>query len=148
VTAETIVCATRGGASSRAVQKRAITIARDQGKRLVFLYVIDPPAIHEQEPRLVAAVKAELAWIGRTLLNIASARAEAEEVAAEITIQEGQVRDEICTFLRQQSAELLLMGAPRGTSATIIGDDAIEQFAAQIERETGVPVEIVRVDEA
>ena len=46
--------------------------------------------------------------------------------------------------MEEESADLLLLGAPRGTSASILGDDPVERFAESIERESGVPVEIVR----
>ena len=63
---------------------------------------------------------------------------------SEIVIREGPVQDEICRFITEREAELLLIGAPRGTTAVIFGDDKVEQFAADIEKTTGIPVEIVR----
>ena len=42
--------------------------------------------------------------------------------------------------------DLLMLGAPRGTTANVFGDDTIEQLAEAITKETAVPVEIVRPD--
>lgn len=139
-----IVCATRGGAGSRAVQQRAIQYAQQQGHELVFLFVIDTTSLRELEEKMGAAVREELYWLGRTLLLIARRRADNAHIASEVVIREGVVRDEIISFLDERSADLLLLGAPRGTTDTLFGDDAIEQYARSIQTQSGVPVEIVR----
>ena len=94
--------------------------------------------------RLQVALQYELNWLGNALLNIAHKRAENRRIASKIVIREGKVADEIVSFLEEESADLLLLGAPRGTSASTLGDDQVERFAESIERESGVPVEIVR----
>ena len=139
-----VVCATRGGAGSRAVQERAIDYARQRELGLVFLFVIDISDLEDADEKLRSAVLAEMAWLGRALLQIAHQRAQGAGIVSEIVIREGKVRDEICRFLDERSAEMLLLGAPRGTTATIFGDDVVEQFAVTVEDATGVPVEIVR----
>jgi len=120
-----IICATRGGAGSRAVQERAIQYAQEHGHILV-------------------ALREELRWLGLTLLLIARNRADAAQIDSEIIIREGVVRDEIVNFIDEKSADLLFLGAPRGTTAKLFGDDLVEQFAKSIENESGVAVEIVR----
>ena len=139
-----IVCATRGGAGSRAVQERAIGYALQRELKLVFLFVIDISSLYDADDKLRQAVLAEMSWLGHALLQIAHQRALSAGIDSEIVIREGQVRDEICRFLDERSAEILLLGAPRGTTATIFGDDVVEQFAASVEKATGIPVEIVR----
>ncbi|UCG22619.1 MAG: universal stress protein [Chloroflexota bacterium] len=139
-----IVCATRGGAGSRAVQERAIRYALERDTKLIFLFVIDISTLDGAEDKMRPAVLAEMTWLGHALLQFAHQRARDAGIASEIVIREGQVRDEICRFLEERSAEMLLLGAPRGTTATIFGDDVVEQFAATVEETTGIPVEIVR----
>jgi nucleotide-binding universal stress UspA family protein len=139
-----IVCATRGGAGSRAVQQAAITYARERGTGLVFLFVIDTSSLENEEAEMVAAVRDELLFLGHTLLRIAKKRAANYQVKAEIIVRDGNVKQQISKFLDESSAELLLLGAPRGTTDTIFGDDVIEQFAESIHRDTGVEVEIIR----
>jgi nucleotide-binding universal stress UspA family protein len=75
---------------------------------------------------------------------IARRRADNSQVASEVVIREGIVREEIIRFVNERSAELLLLGAPRGTTDTLFGDDIIEQYARSIQEETGVLVEVVR----
>lgn len=141
-----IICATRGGEGSRAAQLEAIRAARAQDERLTFLYVVDQAQIDGHDELLKGAVRAEVNWLGRVLLQIARQRAERAGLEAEVVIREGAVKEEIEAFLRQSDASLLLLGAPRGTSPAF-GDDALEQFAHTIEEDTGVPVRVVRPED-
>lgn len=141
---KTIVCATRGGAGSRAVQQRAIEYAIQREMKLVFLFVIDISTLDDADEKLRPAVRDEMAWLGLALLRIAEQRAQSAGIDSEIVIRDGLVRDEICRLIEERSAELLLLGAPRGTTATIFGDDVVEEFAANLEDSTGITVEIVR----
>lgn len=144
----TIVCATRGGEGSRAVQTAAIRRAKATGSQLKYLYIADPNSLDEDiDEGLKTAILAELYWFGGTLLRIAHNRAEEEHLDSEIYIREGHVVEEIIRFAQEVQADLLLLGAPRGTSANVFGDDTIEQLARQIEGEAGVRVEIIRPNE-
>lgn len=139
-----IVCATRGGEGSRAVQRKAIRIAEAQEKHLVFLYVIDTSDMDPADETLLPAIKQEMFWLGRALVLIAQKRANLEGIQADVVIREGDVPTEIAKFLKEANASLLLLGAPRNTTANVFGDDAVELFAAEIEERTGVPVQLVR----
>lgn len=139
-----IVCATRGGEGSRAVQIAAIHEAKEAKRPLIFLYVTDPASLGPIDDVLIDAVRAELDWMGETLLRTAQRRADAAHLVSEVRIRVGGVREEIVRFLRDVHADLLLMGAPRGTTANVFGDDAIEQFAERVQESTGVQVSIIR----
>ncbi len=138
-----IVCATRGGESSRIVQLEAIRLARTQDKSLTFIYVVDSGVMDKVDEGLKTAVHNELLWMGKTLLRIAQRRAGSADLNAELIVREGNVRDEICRFLDESDAAMLLLGAPRGATADVIGDDAIEQFAASIQARNGADVRII-----
>lgn len=139
-----IVCATRGGAGSRAAQERAIRFAAENQHDLVFLYVVDTSNMEEADRYLEPAVKNELIWLGRTLLRIAQRRAERANIDSEVIIRQGNVKDALCRILEERSAEALFLGAPRGTTSSTFGDDTVELFAQEIQRSANVPVEIVR----
>ncbi|MEZ4646992.1 MAG: universal stress protein [Chloroflexota bacterium] len=139
-----IVCATRGGEGSRAVQLAAIERSKAGKQPLIFLYVTDPSTIRDADESLLPAIQMELDWMGSTLLRIAQQRASHAGIKAKLEIRHGDVREEIGRFLGETHAEVLLLGAPRGTSANVFGDDAVEQFAIAIEDKTGVPVEVIR----
>jgi nucleotide-binding universal stress UspA family protein len=143
-----IVCATRGGAGTRAVQRRAIEYASDSSAKLIFLYVSDTSSMGEIKDSLLPAIQAEMDWLGKALLRVAQKRAQGVGVASEIALRRGDVREEIGRFLAEQSADMLLLGAPRDTTTHIFGDDAIERFATSIQEQTGVKVEIVRPEES
>lgn len=144
-----IVCATRGGEGSRAAQMVAIEKAKETDKPLLFLYVVDPDSLEEEiDDSLKDAILAELDWMGETLLRIAQKRADAAYLSTEVKIRRGNVREEIIRFMKDMDADLLVLGAPRGTTANVFGDDAIERLAETIREETAVSVEIVRPDYA
>ena len=145
---KSIVCATRGGEGSRAAQMAAIREARQTGKPLIFLYVTDTSSVGNVDELLLPALRAELNWMGRTLLQVAKQRAEAAGLLAHVEILEGQVQEEIGRFLQEADADLLILGAPRGTTANVFGDDAVEHFAQSIQAKTGVRVQVMRPDSA
>lgn len=141
-----IVCATRGGEASRAVQMAAIEQAKTTGNQLVFLYVVSPDTVTDIEPGLEDTVIEELVWVGKAMLNVAEYRARSEGVTAEKVVRVGDVREEICEYLAERQADLLLLGAPRETTISIFGDDPVERFASSIYEYTGVDVAVVRPD--
>ncbi|MGH2538388.1 MAG: universal stress protein [Candidatus Promineifilaceae bacterium] len=143
-----IVCAMRGGPGSRAVQRRAVELAAQAGKRLIFLYVVDVASVPGAEGKLGQAARAELTWLGQTLLAIAVHRADNKGVPAQAALREGDPRHEISRFLAENAAELLLLGAPRRATGAFGAHDSIEAFAQAIQDESGLPVEIVRPDGA
>jgi len=139
-----IVCATRGGEGSHAVQIAAIRQAKETGCPLVFLYVTDPSSLGSFEGGVLTAVRKELNWMGETLLRTAQRRADDAQLHSEVRIRQGNVREEISHFLKEHDAGLLLLGTPRGTTANVFGDDAVEKFAQSIMDSTGVKVGLIR----
>ncbi len=139
-----IVCATRGGEGSRAVQLAAIDRAKQMGKKLVFLFVADSHVVERVDESLQTAVRGELIWMGNVMLQIAKLRAGARHTQVQLVVRVGDFEEDICRFLHESKADLLLLGAPRGTSATVFGDDAIEKFAQSIQAATNVNVEVIR----
>ncbi len=141
---ESIVCATRGGEGSRAVQEAAIERATSTKRPLLFLYVVAMDDEETYDEPLHSAVIAELSWMGQALLHIAQERALEAGINASVHIRTGDLREEIVRFLEESNATLLLLGAPRNATAYAFGDDAIEQFSAEVQASSGVEVEIVQ----
>ncbi len=138
-----IVCATRGGGSSRIVQLEAIRLARTQKRPLTFIYIVDSNVMDKVDAGLKTAVYNELLWMGKTLLRIAQRRAGSADLNAELVVREGNVQDEISRFLDESEAVMLLLGAPRGATADVVGDDGIETFAASIQSGRKTEIRIV-----
>ncbi|HFC12074.1 MAG TPA: universal stress protein [Anaerolineae bacterium] len=142
-----VVCSTRGGQGSRAAQIAAIDLARRENARLVFLYVVDETLFSDVDAVMQSALKEELLWIGQSLLQLARNRGRALGVSAETVILEGNFTQQLIAFLRETKPISMVLGAPRGTTLNIFGDDQIEKFAIEIEGETGVDVLLVRPEE-
>lgn len=140
---ECIVCATRGGEGSRAAQMAAIRRAQQEGKPLVFLYVTAPESLGDVDDQLLPAIRQELNWMGQTLLQVAKGRAETAGLKAAVEIREGTVQTEIERFLQESKAAALILGAPRGLTANVFGDNAVELFAQSIQEDTGVEVQVI-----
>lgn len=137
-----IVCAIRGGAGSRAVQNVAIGEALASDAPLVFLYVIDRRVLEACEANMQPSVRNELYWMGKTLVRIAVARAQAAGLRRVTwAVREGEVREEIVRAVSARPTRLLLIGASRRD--THEGPDAAAGFAAWVQATTGVTVEIV-----
>lgn len=139
-----VVCATRGGEGSRAAKQLAIEEARARELPLVFLFVVHPAGLSDYNPSLGEAITRELEWVGRVLLGVGRQRAERQGVISETVVVEGDVRAEIQRFVVERSAALLVLGAPRGTTANVFGDDEIEREAESIAAATRVEVRVAR----
>lgn len=144
----TIVCATRGGEASRTIQLEAIRMAKEEGKKLIFFYVVDLYALGELQSHMVGAMRKEMTWFGRALLEIARNRAARLGVKADLAIRDGAFTDELKTLLAQTRAEVLILGQPKPQNETrVFTQNAIETFAAEIEHDTGVRVLIISSEE-
>jgi nucleotide-binding universal stress UspA family protein len=140
-----IVCATRGGESSRHTQEKAIELAQEQGAPLFFLYVADPDFAGPLSDEMQAAVVDELKRLGRALLSIAQSRAERAGLRAHMEVRCcGTVQDMIAGYLQEVEASTLVIGAPRRSSISPVFDPRrMDRFAEAIHRATGVKVVVV-----
>lgn len=130
-----IVCATGNGDASRIVQRRAVELAREEKKKLVFLHIVDVARLGELDPALIPAAQREMAWLGEATLHLAQERARRQGVDASFAIRFGPVLPELERFVKEQRADLLLLGQPT--------NDALLKFAQTIEGDTSVPVQLV-----
>ncbi len=141
----TIVCATRSGEASRPLQNRAVQLALERQAGLVFVYVVAPDTRLDLDEQLVPAISHELFWFAEATLNIAKIRARQAGVHVETTVRRGAVEDEIENVIREYQAELLVIGGSQARAGQHFSEDGVENFARQMEANTGVPVEIVRL---
>lgn len=138
-----IVCATRAGEGSRAVQQAAIALAKETGQHLIFLYIIESRILESLEEPMRPYVRTELYWLAKSLLNIAENRAKADDLSPSLIIREGQVQDEIAEIVKEMDAGCLLLGAPRHNRANTFAEEAINEFAKAIHQATGVTVRVI-----
>ncbi len=143
-----IVCATRGGEASRRTQERAIALAKERETPLIFLCVFDSRLAERLDDALAAAVRKEQQWLGRALLGIAQARAQAQNLAAEAVVRSGPVLETIEEYLRQVDAAALVIGEPKTDSPlAAFASNRVYEFAERIQQDTGVEVIVVTPDE-
>ncbi|HID62633.1 MAG TPA: universal stress protein [Anaerolineae bacterium] len=138
-----ILCATRGGEASFRAQDRAISLAKERGDELIFLYVVDL-AFLDKKAALVINIKESMDKMGEFLLIMAQERAEAQGVQARALLREGKVRQEIKAAASEESVALVVLGRPvREDGSRIFALEDLQNFAAELEAETGAEVVIV-----
>lgn len=139
-----IVCATRAGEGSRAVQMAAIREAKETGQHLVFLYIVESRYYESVDEAMRPFVRGELYWFAKTLLRIAENRAKTAGIIPELVTREGLVQDEITKFVNNSPTSALFLGTPRQHKSNTFDSEAIDRFTLSLQDMTGVPVRIVR----
>jgi nucleotide-binding universal stress UspA family protein len=137
-----ILCATRGGEASYQTQDQAISLARQHGDTLIFLYVVDTHFLDKTAAPIVVDVVQQMQHMGEFLLAMAQERAESQGVSVRCIWRSGRVRDEIKAVTREEQVDIVVLGRPIGEANTFDVEE-LEAFAAEIEAETGCQVVIV-----
>lgn len=137
-----ILCATRGGEASYRTQDQAISLARQRGDSLIFLYVIDTHFLDKTAAPIVVDVGNQLQAMGEFLLAMAQEKAESQGVPVRSICRPGRVRDEIKAVARDEQVDIVVLGRPAG-EADAFAMEELKAFAAEIEFETNSQVVIV-----
>lgn len=133
----TILCPTRGGQASSSSQDEAIAIAKERGDDLLFLYVVNLHFLDKTAAPIVVDVVDELQQMGEFMLLMAKERAENQGVRTRTIARKGEVREEIKKAAQEEGVSLVLLGKPAGEQSAFQLAE-LEQFAAEIETETGI----------
>lgn len=138
-----ILCATRGGEASIKTQDAVITIAKQTGATILFLYVVDVEFLkltaRGVRPDVVAR---EMEHMGEFLLAMACERAAAQGVKAEMCLRHGLLFDALVSAARDEGVDSIAFGRPAGPESSFSLSD-LEAMAAKIEAETGIETLIV-----
>ena len=140
-----ILCATRGGVAQH-TQDAAISLARERGDTLLFLYVVDLQFLNKTAAGIVVDIENEITKMGEFLLLMAKERAAAQGVEAETMSRKGKLREELKTAAGEEGVSLVVLGRPASEQSVFQLPD-LEAFAAEIEAETGVEARIIGWDE-
>lgn len=139
-----IVCATRGGEAGRRTQERAIALAKERDRKLIFVAVFDPCFAGDLSDELAVAVQQEQMWLGRALLGIARARARKAGVEAGTVVRCGPILETIEAYLREVGAAMLIIGEPKvGSALAAFQPGLVQSFAQQVRQDTSVEVIVV-----
>ncbi len=137
-----ILCATRGGEASYRTQDKAIALAKERGDTLLFLYVADLHFLDKTAASIVVDVATEIEHMGEFLLAMAQERAREAGVAASLITRKGDVRQEIKAAAVEEGVALVVLGRPADQTSRF-KLEALRGFAAEIEKETGIPAVIL-----
>ncbi len=137
-----ILCATRGGEAGYNTQDKAISLAKEHGDTLLFLYVVDLHFLDKTAAPIVVDVEDEITDMGEFILLMAKERAAAQHVQAESTCRKGKVRQEIKHVAQEEGVSLVVLGKPAGKESAFQMAE-LEAFAKEIEAETGAETIIV-----
>lgn len=137
-----ILCATRGGETSYQTQDQAITLARQRGDTLIFLYVIDVHFLDKIAAPIVVDVGQQVQNMGEFLLAMAQERAESQGVSVRCICRRGPVRNEIKAVAREEGVDVVVLGRPAGEANTFTVE-GLKALAAEIEAKTASQVVIV-----
>lgn len=136
-----IVCAIRGGPSSRITIDQAIRLAQKTRLPLNFLYVVNLDFLVRTESSRVRNITKEMEQMGDFILLAARSTAEEMGVAANGIVRHGDVGEEIIALAKELKADYVVLGRPRGEheddAFTI---DRLEDFRQRIEEESGAEV--------
>ena len=137
-----ILYATRGGEASYPTQDTVISLAKEQGDELVFLYVVDTSFLNQTAAPRVVDIDLRLEKLGRFQLTMAKERATGQGLTAEAIVRHGNLRTALIEVAKEIGATLIVLGRPLGSTA-VFKDAALQVFAYDIQAETGVGVRIL-----
>lgn len=136
-----IVCAIRGGPDSDHTIEEAITLAKETGQHLIFLYVVNLDFLSHTSHSRVQTISKEMHQLGDFILLNAQARAEARNTQADTVVRHGNVGEEIIQLSREIDAEYVVLGEPSGQGERdTFTQERLHQFIEHIENAGGVKV--------
>ena len=139
-----IVSAIRGGPDSQLTIEKAITFSKETHLPLFFLYVVNLDFLVRTETSRVHTLSEEMQELGKFILLLASAKAEAQNIEVQTFVRQGDVKEEMIKFCQEQDADYVIMGQPRRQKDTdMFTSQRLEDFVQRIEAETDARVILV-----
>ncbi|HEY70988.1 MAG TPA: universal stress protein [Anaerolineae bacterium] len=137
-----ILCATRGGEASYRTQDKVITLAKESGDELLFLFVMDLHFLDRTAAPIVVDVTNNIADMGEFLLLMAKERAAKQGVEARTLIREGEVIEELEKAAQEEAVSLIVLGSPVGEES-LFELVELERLAERIQANAGIRVQIL-----
>lgn len=134
-----VLCATRGGEASIPTQEKAISLAKEKGLALAFLYVADSSFLNKTAAAVVVDVDEELVHMGEFLLTMAVERASEKDISAEAVIRTGIIREVLPQVSHELGATMIVLGRPAGESSRF-QESEFEKFIAWLQEETDTTI--------
>jgi len=143
-----IVCAIRGGPDSQATIAQAISLARETGLQLSFLYVVNLDFLTHTSSSRVHTISEQMHQMGEFILLTAQASAVAQGVTAQSVVRHGSIRDEMIDLCHELDADYLVLGRPQvRREDSVFTQDLLTQFIERTEQQTGAKVVLSQRDD-
>jgi nucleotide-binding universal stress UspA family protein len=137
-----IVCAIRGGPYSQSTIDKAISFARETGRPLYFLYIVNLDFLAHTTSTRTHTITHEMEQMGEFILLAAQNQAADRGVVAEGRVRHGSVGAEIIALCNELNAGIIVMGRPqRGEEEGDVFTHArLNSFADLVKKQTGAEV--------
>lgn len=144
-----IVCAIRGGPHSQSTIDGAISLARETGLPLYFLYVVNLDFLTHTTSTRTHTINQEMEQMGEFILLAAQSRAGGQEVAAEGLVRHGSVIKEIVGLCKELNADYLVLGRPQmdEEEANVFTHARLNAFIELVKEQSGAEVIMLGEDE-
>lgn len=144
-----IVCAIRGGPHSQSTINKAISLARETGLPLYFLYVVNLDFLAHTTSTRTHTINQEMEQMGEFILLAAQSRAADQEVEAEGLVRHGSVGQEIVGVCKELNADYIVLGRPKldEEEANVFTHARLKTFAELLRQQSGAEVILHGEDE-
>lgn len=133
-----IVCAIRGGPASQPTIFKAISLAKETGQQLYFLYVVNLDFLERTASSRTHTILAEMRQMGEFILLTAQTQAEAQNVVAKGIVRDGNVAQEIVRLCKEINADYVVLGRPKHEGEdNVFTLEKLKSFGRMIEVESG-----------
>jgi nucleotide-binding universal stress UspA family protein len=125
------------------MQDAAIALSKERQAELLFLYVVNIEFLGKTERAVRPdVVEEEMAKLGSFLLAMAQERAKQQGIAAHGYLRYGRLSEELGAAALEHGADLIVLGKP-AVEGGLYSLEELEVIAAEMEAETGIPVQIL-----
>lgn len=128
-----ILCAIRGGPSSRPTIATSIQLSQETDETIYFLYVVNLDFLTHSSSSKTNNISQELHDMGEFILLSAQEQAAEAGAHAEGVIREGRVVDEIISYCEEQSPIYVILGRPEEEGEdNLLSIERLQIFADRI----------------
>ena len=144
-----IVCAIRGGPHSLPTIRVAVSLARETGQPLYFLYVVNLDFLARTTSTRTHTINQEMEEMGEFILLSAKGWAADHGASAEGLVRHGVVGEEIVALCQEVGADYLILGRPQLESDedNVFTHARLNTFADMVKEQTGAQVIMPEKDE-
>ena len=136
-----IICAIRGGPNSQPTINTAISLAKDKGLPVYFVYIINLDFLSHTATSRVSMLSEEMQELGEFILLSAQAEAEEKGAYSDGIIRQGNVEEEIIKACKEFNADYVILGQPQTKEdENVFDQNKLEVFKERIEKNGDVEV--------